>query len=73
MPRNSQLPSAMLESCFGQWGQRKSRLDRSRRRALPGMAELDSWLLFPAEAVAQRDELHCDDDDDFDEFEIDFR
>lgn len=38
------------------------------------MAELDSWLLFPAEAVAQRDELHCDDDDDdFDEFEIDFR
>lgn len=40
------------------------------------MAELDSWLLFPAEAVAQRDELHCDDDDDdddFDKFEIDFR
>jgi hypothetical protein len=35
------------------------------------MAELDSWLLFPAEAVAQRDELHYD-DDDFDEFEIDF-
>lgn len=35
-------------------------------------AELDRWLLFPAEAVAQRDELHYDDDgDDLDEFPID--